>query len=116
MKQVVPEYRRLKNRYELLWDQKSPEGYLKIVAVLQRWMDQTISANTSYNPEFYPDRQLPMSEMLRHMLLAYKWGIKTLYYFNSSDGQEEIDVDKLLAQDDADKAAQDAESCDSCTI
>ena len=116
MKQVVPEYRRLKNRYELLWDQKSPEGYLKIVAVLQRWMDQTISANTSYNPEFYPDRQLPMSEMLRHMLLAYKWGIKTLYYFNSNDLQGEVDADQLIAQDAADTAAQDAESCDSCTI
>jgi hypothetical protein len=57
-----------------------------------------------------------MSEMLRHMLLAYKWGIKTLYYFNSNDLQGEVDADKLIAQDTADAAAQDAESCDSCTI
>lgn len=114
MKQVVPEYRRLKNRYELLWDQKSPEGYLKICAVLQRWMDQTISTNTSYNPDFYPDRQLPMSELLRHMLMSYKWGIKTAYYFNTADGQGEVDTDKMIAQDDADKA--DDASCDSCTI
>lgn len=115
MKQVVPEYRRLKNRYELLWDQKSPEGYLKICAVLQRWMDQTISTNTSYNPEFYPDRQLPMSELLRHMLMAYKWGIKTLYYQNTLDLQGEVDADQLIAEaQEAD--AQDEASCDSCTI
>jgi hypothetical protein len=57
-----------------------------------------------------------MSEMLRHMLLAYKWGIKTLYYFNSNDLQGEVDADKLIAQDTVDAAAQDAESCDSCTI
>jgi ribonucleoside-diphosphate reductase alpha chain len=115
MKQVVPEYRRLKNRYELLWDQQSPEGYLKIVAVLQRWMDQTISANTSYNPEFYPDKQLPMSEMLKHLLLAYKWGIKTLYYQNTADGQAEVDVDTMIQQDTT-PAAADEENCESCTI
>jgi ribonucleoside-diphosphate reductase alpha chain len=115
MKQVVPEYRRLKNRYELLWDQQSPEGYLKIVAVLQRWMDQTISANTSYNPEFYPDKQLPMSEMLKHLLMAYKWGIKTLYYQNTLDSQQEVDVDKMIHQDDT-VAASEEEDCESCTI
>jgi len=116
MKQVVPEYRRLKNRYELLWDQKSPEGYLKICAVLQRWMDQTISTNTSYNPAFYPDKQLPMSDLLRHMLMSYKWGIKTAYYFNSNDMQGEVDTDQMIAQDAADTSAQESESCDSCTI
>ncbi len=115
MKQVVPEYRRLKNRYELLWDQQSPEGYLKIVAVLQRWMDQTISANTSYNPTFYPDKQLPMSEMLKHLLLSYKWGIKTLYYQNTADGQDEVDVDKMIQQDET-SASSDEENCESCTI
>jgi ribonucleoside-diphosphate reductase alpha chain len=115
LKQVVPEYRRLKNRYELLWDQKSPEGYLKICAVLQRWMDQTISTNTSYNPEFYPDRQLPMSELLRHMLMAYKWGIKTMYYQNTLDLQGEVDADQLIEQAEQ-SDAQDEASCDSCTI
>lgn len=114
MKQVVPEYRRLKNRYELLWDQKSPEGYLKVVAVLQRWMDQTISANTSYNPQYYPLNQLPMSDMLKHLLLAYKWGIKTLYYFNTADGQGEVNVDQMIAQGEAD-AANEAE-CEACAI
>lgn len=114
MKQVVPEYRRLKNRYELLWDQKSPEGYLKVCAVLQRWMDQTISANTSYNPQHYPLNQLPMSELLKHLLMAYKWGIKTLYYFNTADGQGEVDADKMIAQDVAD-AIEETE-CESCSI
>lgn len=113
MKQVVPEYRRLKNRYDLLWDQKSPEGYLKIVAVLQRWMDQTISANTSYNPSFYPDNQLPMSELLRHLVLSYKWGIKTGYYFNTRDGQDEVDVDKMIEDN---KANVDEDDCDACKI
>jgi ribonucleoside-diphosphate reductase alpha chain len=115
MKQVVPEYRRLKNRYELLWDQPNPEGYLKICAVLQRWMDQTISANTSYNPAFYPDKQLPMSEMLRHMLMAYKWGIKTFYYFNTDDQQGEVDVDQMIS-DNAATDNNDEENCESCTI
>lgn len=117
MKQVVPEYRRLKNRYELLWDQPNPEGYLKICAVLQRWMDQTISANTSYNPAFYPDKQLPMSDLLRHMLLAYKWGIKTAYYFNTQDGQAEVDADQMIKDDQqAVSNPPDDENCDSCTI
>lgn len=117
MKQVVPEYRRLKNRYELLWDQKSPEGYLKICAVLQRWMDQTISTNTSYNPEFYPDSQLPMSDLLRHLLLAYKWGIKTQYYFNSNDLQGEVNVDHMISQDATTASGPEPDNtCDSCTI
>ena len=77
-------------------------------------MDQTISTNTSYNPQFYPDRQLPMSELLRHMLMSYKWGIKTAYYFNTLDGQEEVNADKMI-QDDVDETAAQAE-CDACTI
>ena len=113
VKQVVPEYRRLKNRYELLWDQRSPEGYLKICAVLNKWMDQSISCNTSYNPDFYPERQLPMSELLRHMLLMYKWGIRTAYYFQTNDGQGEVDVDMMIAQD---KADSQTEACEACAI
>ena len=84
LKQVVPEYRRLKNKYELLWDQESPEGYLKIAAVLQKYIDQSISINTSYNPEHYEDQQLNMSELLKHMVMGYKWGQKTWYYMNIS--------------------------------
>lgn len=112
LKQVVPEIRRLKNKYDLLWDQKSPIGYLKICAVLQKFIDMCISVNTSYNPKYYADEQIPMSEMLQHLLLHYKWGGKTLYYYNTADGAGELDM-KLpeLAQGESDD-----ETCDSCTI
>ena len=120
LKQVVPEYKRLKNKYELLWDQKSPEGYLKIVAVLQKYIDQTISANVSYNPLNYSDKQLPMSEMLKHMLLGYKWGHKTWYYMNTMDGQGEFQVDKELdsvQNNDNSFEENDADqTCDSCVL
>lgn len=117
LKQVVPGYPRLKNKYELLWDQKSPEGYLKICAILQKWIDQSISTNTSYNPTFYEDDKIPMSEMLKHLVLCYKYGIKTLYYFNTFDGAGEVDVDKMVAKTvDLEPVTTDDESCDSCVI
>jgi ribonucleoside-diphosphate reductase alpha chain len=118
LKQVVPEYRRLKNKYELLWDQRSPEGYLKLCAVLQKYIDQGISINTSYNPKFYEDEKIPMSEMLKHLLMCYKYGTKQLYYFNTNDGQGEIDVDKMSSalQAPAETEATDQEDCDSCVI
>ena len=111
LKQVVPELRRLKNKYELLWDQKSPEGYLKIMAVLQKFIDQAISVNTSYNPRHYEDEKIPMSEMIKHILMHYKYGGKTLYYFNTFDGAGDIDELKPLAQGQVDD-----EDCDSCKI
>ncbi len=111
LKQVVPELKRLKNKYELLWDQKSPEGYLKIMAVLQKFIDQAISVNTSYNPLCYDDEKIPMSEMIKHVLMHYKYGGKTLYYFNTFDGAGEIEDSKPLAQ-----GQLDDEDCDSCTI
>ncbi len=110
LKQVVPEIRRLKNKYDLLWDQKSPMGYVKICAVLQKFIDQTISTNTSYNPAHYPDDQIPMSEMLQNLVTMYKWGIKTLYYFNTADGAGEFEMPALA------KGGQDDDACDSCTI
>jgi len=118
LRQVVPEYRRLKNRYELLWNQKSPEGYLKIMAVLQKWIDQGISVNTSYNPQHYEDEKIPMSEMLQHLIMFYKYGGKQLYYFNTYDGQGEIDTDRLTEKAAAPGTppAEDQEDCDSCKI
>jgi ribonucleoside-diphosphate reductase alpha chain len=115
LKQVVPEYRRLKNKYELLWDQRSPEGYLKLCAVLQKYIDQGISVNTSYNPHFYAEEKIPMSEMLKDVIQFYKYGGKQLYYFNTNDGQGEIDIDKLNQQPSLDTPNDDAE-CDSCVI
>ena len=117
LRQVVPGYWKLKNKYELLWDQKSPEGYLKLTAILQKYIDQGISVNTSYNPQFFDDEKIPMSLMLQHLLLCYKYGTKQLYYFNTYDGQGELDVDKMMgvAEVDADGAAS-VEECDSCVI
>jgi ribonucleoside-diphosphate reductase alpha chain len=112
LKQVVPELRNLKNKYELLWDQKSPEGYLKIMAVLQKFIDQAISANTSYNPEHYEDGKIPMSEMIKHLLMHYKYGGKTLYYFNTNDSAGEINTDSHeLAKGETDEG-----DCDSCKL
>jgi ribonucleoside-diphosphate reductase alpha chain len=118
LRQVVPEYRKLKNKYELLWDQKSPEGYLKICAVLQKYIDQGISTNTSYNPKFYDDEKIPMSEMLKHLIMCYKYGTKQLYYFNTNDGQGEIDVDKIGEKQTLPMAEtiENQEDCDSCII
>ena len=121
LKQVVPEYRRLKNRYELLWNQKSPEGYLNIMAVLQKYIDQGISVNTSYNPQHYEDEKIPMSEMLKHLIMCYKYGLKQLYYFNTYDGSGEIDVDRMSQKsvviETVDVSLQaDDDSCDSCKI
>jgi ribonucleoside-diphosphate reductase alpha chain len=115
LKQVVPEYRRLKNKYDLLWEQKSPEGYLKIMAVLQKYIDQGISVNTSYNPQFFEDEKIPMSVLLQHLLMFYKYGGKQLYYFNTFDGQGEIDVDKMTEAPLAEGELDD-DSCESCTI
>jgi ribonucleoside-diphosphate reductase alpha chain len=120
LKQVVPEYRRLKNKYELLWDQKSPEGYLKICAVLQKYIDQGISVNTSYNPQHYEDEKIPLSDMLKHLVMFYKYGGKQLYYFNTYDGSGEIDLDKLsqkqVLTESVNAPIQDEDECDSCTI
>ena len=120
LKQVVPGFARLKNKYDLLWDQKSPEGYLKIMAVLQKYIDQGISVNTSYNPQFYEDDKIPMSVMIQHLLMFYKYGGKQLYYFNTFDGQGELNIDELNGQDalpDYEGTSElDDEDCDSCTI
>lgn len=111
LKQVVPQVRKLKNKYDLLWDQKSPVGYLKIVSVLQKFIDQGISVNTSYNPRFYEEEKIPMSEMIQHILMFYKYGGKQLYYFNTNDGAGEMELPKLKEGE-----VEDDTSCDSCTI
>jgi ribonucleoside-diphosphate reductase alpha chain len=111
MAQVVPGIHTLKNKYDLLWDQKSPEGYLKVCAVLQKYIDQGISANTSYNPEHFDENKVPMSQLIKDIVTFYKYGGKQLYYNNTFDGAGEI-VDK----DDIPTATVDDEACDSCTI
>ena len=117
LKQVVPEYRRLKNKYDLLWSQTSPEGYLKIMAILQKYIDQGISVNTSYNPQHFEDEKISMSTMIQHLLMFYKYGGKQLYYFNTFDGSGEIDLDKMNQSQPLQQSQPiDDEACDSCTI
>jgi len=118
MAQVVPGYHHLKNKYDLLWDQKSPDGYLKICGILQKYIDQGISVNTSYNPEHYEDNKIPMSVMLTDLVTAYKYGLKQLYYFNTYDGAGEItDNETHHAYDgESEQPTYDNEECDSCTI
>ena len=115
LKQVVPEYRNLRSKYELLWDQTSPEGYLKIVSVLQKYIDQGISVNTSYNPQHYEGEKIPLSDMLKHLIMFYKFGGKQLYYFNTFDGATD-DFDLKAPELAAAEAVEDDEDCESCVI
>ena len=86
LKQVVPDYENLKDNYELLWDIPSNDGYLQLVGIMQKFVDQTISANTNYDPSKYEGGKVPMKVLLKDLLTAYKLGVKTLYYHNTRDG------------------------------
>ena len=116
LKQVVPGFPYYKNKYDLLWDQKSPQGYLKIMAILQKYIDQGISVNTSYNPEHYEDEKVPMSVLIQDLLMFYKYGGKQLYYNNTYDGQGEIDINKDDKLPDLEAGELDDEDCESCKI
>lgn len=125
-KQVVPEIHRLKNKYDMLWNMESMDGIIKTMAVIQKFVDQSISTNLSYNPEHYTEGKIPMSVLLRDMLLANRYGIKTLYYHNTRDGRDDdlqdyTDDDENknleLAQSEFDAIMDgDEEECDSCAI
>ena len=120
LKQIVPDYKRLKNNYSLLWDMKSNEGYINIVSVMQKYFDQAISGNWSYNPENYEDNQVPVSEMANDLLTTYKYGWKTSYYQNTYDAKKDVDepqhtIDYDTPVEDKSKQEED-EACESCTI
>jgi ribonucleoside-diphosphate reductase alpha chain len=101
LKQVVPEYDRLKEQYELLWDMPNNDGYLSLVAIMQKFVDQTISANTNYDPAKFEGGKVPMKTLLKDLLTAYKLGVKTLYYHNTRDGASDIQEDiKPTPEDD----------------
>jgi ribonucleoside-diphosphate reductase alpha chain len=89
MKQVVPEFLRLKDQYELLWSIPNNEGYLQLVGIMQKFVDQSISANTNYDPSKFPGEKVPMKQLLKDLLTAYKYGVKTLYYHNTRDGAKD---------------------------
>ena len=119
LKQIVPQYQSLKNNYTLLWDMPSNRGYINIVAVMQKFFDQAISGNWSYNPQNYPDNEVPVSVMAHDMLYSYSMGWKTSYYQNTYDiktdeveEEPKQDLHSLLN----DIMSSDEESCESCTI
>jgi len=98
LKQVVPEYKRLKHNYELLWNIPSNEGYLELVGIMQKFIDQTISANTNYDPSRFDGGKVPVKQILKDILTAYKLGVKTMYYHNTRDGASE----NMIGGDDED--------------
>lgn len=123
LKQVVPESNRLKNRYDLLWDQKSPLGYIRIMGVINKFICQSISTNTSYNPKFYgDDNSIPMSVLLHDMLYMYKIGLRTAYYHNEDDAAGEINVSEYDTKkddvlDDMEILDfEDEEACEACVL
>lgn len=93
LKQVVPDYENLKDQYELLWSMPNNEGYLHLVGIMQKFVDQAISANTNYDPQRFEGGRVPMRQLLKDLLTAYKFGLKTLYYQNTRDGAEDIQSD-----------------------
>ena len=116
LKQVVPQYSKLKNNYTLLWKMKSNKGYINVVSVMQKFFDQAISGNWSYNPENYPNNEVPVSVMAQDLLTTYKYGWKTSYYQNTHDMksdeiEEPVSTANLLAE-----IENNTEECESCAI
>jgi ribonucleotide reductase alpha subunit len=113
VRNIVPQYNKLKNNYTLLWDMKSNEGYFNIVAVMQKFFDQSISTNWSYNPQHYPDNKVPMSVIVKDFLSAYSMGHKTAYYLNTYDGKDDdMEVENLVD----DILDTEEEDCDACKL
>ena len=119
LEQIVPQYNTLKNNYTLLWDMPSNEGYIKVVAVMQKFFDQAISGNWSYNPENYPNNEIPMSVFSMDLLNTYKYGWKTSYYQNTYDNKKDTEetenkaaVENLIN----DILSGDEAECDACNV
>ena len=111
LKQIVPQYSMLKSAYTLLWDMPDNTGYINVVAIMQKFFDQGISGNWSYNPEMYPNNEVPVSVMAKDLLNTYKYGWKTSYYQNTMDGKVE-DVVELTPSE----LEEGEEDCDACAI
>ena len=118
LKQIVPSYGTLKNNYTLLWDMESNKGYVNVVSVMQKFFDQAISGNWSYNPEHYPDNEVPVSVMAEDLLTTFKYGWKTSYYQNTNDmknddvEEDKPDLNNLLEE----LSTANEEECESCAI
>jgi ribonucleoside-diphosphate reductase alpha chain len=121
LKQIVPQYQSLKNNYTLLWDMPGNTGYINIVAVMQKFFDQAISGNWSYNPEHYENNEVPVSVMAQDLLTTYKLGWKTSYYQNTYDVKKDVDDDEKKKEvenllNSILEGAQEEDDCDSCKI
>ena len=117
LKQIVPGYQHLKNNYTLLWDMTSNKGYINVVAVMQKFFDQGISGNWSYNPEHYPDNEVPVSVMAQDLLTTYKYGWKTSYYQNTYDIKtDEIEEEKPDLNELVTSILTEEEDCESCKL
>ena len=118
LKQIVPQYATLKNNYTLLWEMPNNSGYINVVAVMQKFFDQAISGNWSYNPENYPDNEVPVSVMANDLLTTYKYGWKTSYYQNTYDNKtDEVVEEKSKLDNLLEELSQfEEESCDSCAV
>jgi ribonucleoside-diphosphate reductase alpha chain len=118
LKQIVPSYSTLKNNYTLLWDMHNNDGYIKVTAVMQKFFDQAISGNWSYNPENYSNNEVPVSEMAKDLLNTYKYGWKTSYYQNTYDAKKDGDEEKTNELDQLIEQLSQAEEedCESCKI
>ena len=117
LKQIVPSYSYLKNNYTILWEMKNNDGYIKVISVMQKFSDQAISGNWSYNPEHFEDNEVPVSVMANDLLTTYKYGWKTSYYQNTNDlKSDEIDVKESLDKLLGDCSIEQEEDCESCKI
>ena len=116
LKQVVPQYSSLKNNYTLLWDMPSNDGYIKVVSVMQKFFDQGISGNWSYNPANYDNNEVPVTVMAQDLLSTYKYGWKTSYYQNTYDNKSDEIEDTPPISDLISQINQEDETCESCAI
>ena len=119
LKQIVPQYQTLKNHYTLLWDMPSNEGYINVVAVMQKFFDQAISGNWSYNPTHFENNEVPMSKMINDLLTTYKLGWKTSYYQNTYDYKtdpSELEDEPTIEALPASTFEDDEEECEACAI
>ena len=119
LKQIVPGYPHLKSHYTLLWDMKDNGGYIRITAVMQKFFDQAISGNWSYNPSNYPNNEVPMSVMTKDLIETYKYGWKTSYYQNTYDAKSDLDVEDTKVSLEAlvsNIESSNESECESCTI
>ena len=116
LKQIVPQYHTLKNNYSLLWDLKDMDGYLNIMAVIQKFFDQSISTNTSYNPQHYDNSEVPASVLIGDLLKSYSLGIKTLYYQNTYDGKGDEEITEQEIKEELEELLSLTDDCDSCKL